>query len=56
MSAFDNGKRNGQERRKNQRRTTSDRRVDVRFEPGKEDRRQKKRRKTDRDIWSQHDE
>jgi hypothetical protein len=46
----------GRDRRFVQRRQTADRRQDIRFEPGKEDRRQKKRRKTDRDVWDQHDE
>ncbi len=43
----------GRERRKNQdRRKTPDRREDIRFEPGKSDRRQSRgRRKDEQDPW-----
>lgn len=57
ISPIDNGSYNGPERRQEQRRKTTDRRVEIRFEPGKEDRRQSKgRRKTDGDIWKQREE
>ena len=46
----------GPERRQFKRRTIADRRQDVRFEPGKIDRRQNTRRETDSDIWSDHEE
>lgn len=47
----------GVDRREGPRRVNSDRRQDIRFEPGKDDRRRKPgRRKTDGDIWRQHEE
>lgn len=47
----------GPERREENRRKKSDRRTDIRFEPDKEDRRRKPgRRKTDGDVWKQHEE
>ena len=46
----------GQERRRYVRRKTQDRRTDIRFEPDKEDRRKKKRRKADEDIWKEYGE
>lgn len=44
---------NGRERRKNlDRRTTPDRREDIRFEPGKKDRRENRgRRQDEQDPW-----
>jgi len=57
MSSIDNGTYTGPERRREQRRKNPDRREEIRFEPGKEDRRKNKgRRKTDGDIWKQHEE
>ncbi|MGS2723524.1 hypothetical protein ACVBEJ_07240 [Porticoccus sp. GXU_MW_L64] len=45
----------GPERRQNKRRILADRRQDIRFEPGKQDRRQGDgRRDTDLDIWEDH--
>jgi len=56
MSPLDNGTYTGPERRSDQRRKKTDRREDVRFEPGKDDRRQGKgRRKSDGDLWRQHE-
>jgi len=46
----------GQDQRKVRRRQRADRREDIRFEPGKEDRRCTKRRKTDLDVWDHHEE
>ena len=47
----------GPSRREGQRRINTDRRTDIRFEPGKEDRRKNAgRRKGDGDIWRQHEE
>lgn len=47
----------GAERRQKQRRQTPDRRVDIRFEPNKRDRRQSTgRRVSDGDVWTQHEE
>lgn len=48
----------GPERRQIKRRITADRRRDIRFEPGKEDRRQlvPGRRASDSDIWTNHQE
>jgi len=57
MSPLDNGTYTGPERRSDQRRKKSDRREDIRFEPGKDDRRQGKgRRKSDGDLWRQREE
>lgn len=57
MSSIDNGTYTGPERRREQRRKNPDRREEIRFEPGKDDRRKNKgRRKTDGDIWKQHEE
>lgn len=57
ISSIDNGTYNGPERRRDQRRKAQDRRVEIRFEPGKDDRRQGRgRRKTDGDIWKQREE
>ena len=57
MNTFDNGTYNGPEQRKEQRRKNTDRRLDIRFEPGKDDRRKNSgRRKTDGDLWRQHEE
>ncbi|MEH6467604.1 MAG: hypothetical protein V7722_08225 [Porticoccus sp.] len=57
MNTFDNGTYNGPEQRKEQRRKNTDRRQDIRFEPGKEDRRKNSgRRKTDGDLWHQREE
>lgn len=57
ISSIDNGTYNGPERRRDQRRKTQDRRVEIRFEPGKDDRRQGRgRRNTDGDIWKQREE
>lgn len=43
----------GPERRRDQRRKTSDRRQDIRFEPDREDRRKNSgRRKTDQLFWN----
>lgn len=57
MSTFDNGTYNGPEQRKEQRRKNSDRREDIRFEPGKDDRRKGAgRRSTDGDLWHQREE
>ncbi|HEX4880755.1 MAG TPA: hypothetical protein VFV18_00215 [Porticoccaceae bacterium] len=43
----------GPERRHKQRRNTADRREEIRFEPDREDRRQKNgRRKTDQQFWN----
>lgn len=45
----------GPERRREPRRKSRDRRIDIRFEPDKEDRRQKPgRRKDDHDPWFKH--
>lgn len=57
MSPLDNGTYTGPERRSDQRRKKTDRREDIRFEPGKDDRRQGKgRRKSDGDLWRQREE
>ncbi|MBQ0712466.1 MAG: hypothetical protein KBT53_05875 [Porticoccus sp.] len=57
MNTFDNGTYNGPEQRKEQRRKNTDRREDIRFEPSKDDRRKNPgRRKTDADLWRQHEE
>jgi len=57
MNTFDNGKYNGPERRKEHRRKKADRRSDIRFEPGKEDRRAGLgRRKDDGNVWEQHEQ
>ncbi len=57
MNIFDNGTYNGPERREDHRRKKRDRRVDIRFEPDKEDRRKNPgRRKGDGDLWRQHEE
>ncbi|MCV6605037.1 MAG: hypothetical protein OIF34_07010 [Porticoccaceae bacterium] len=46
----------GPERRQIKRRILADRRLDIRFEPGKLDRRQGTgRRDTDLDIWEDHE-
>lgn len=47
----------GPDSRRQQRRKGGDRRQDIRFEPGKDDRRKGPgRRKTDGDMWRQHEE
>ncbi len=57
MSPIDNGTYTGPQQRKEQRRKGNDRREDIRFEPGKEDRRTNPgRRKTDGDVWRQREE
>ena len=57
MNAFDNGTYTGPDQRREQRRKNTDRREDIRFEPGKDDRRKSAgRRKTDGDLWRQHEE
>lgn len=57
MKDIDNGTYVGEDRRKEPRRKSTDRREDIRFEPGKDDRRKNRgRRKTDGDVWQQHEE
>ena len=47
----------GEDRRKEQRRKSPDRRDDIRFEPNKDDRRVNRgRRKADGDVWQDHEE
>lgn len=57
MDTFDNGNYGDSDRRVEQRREIADRRQDIRFEPSKEDRRKSSgRRKSDVDLWRQHEE
>mgnify|MGYP005991659457 FL=1 len=57
MKNIDKGAYIGEGRRKEQRRKNPDRRDDIRFEPNKEDRRENRgRRKTDGDVWRDHEE
>ncbi|WP_200877028.1 hypothetical protein [Porticoccus hydrocarbonoclasticus] len=57
MKNLDKGAYIGEDRRKEQRRKNPDRRDDIRFEPNKEDRRDNRgRRKTDGDVWRDHEE
>lgn len=57
MNDIDNGSYVDEDRRKEQRRKSTDRRDEIRFEPNKDDRSKNRgRRKTDADIWRQREE
>ncbi|WP_339644337.1 hypothetical protein [uncultured Porticoccus sp.] len=57
MKDIDKGAYIGEDRRKEQRRKSPDRRDDIRFEPNKDDRRVNRgRRKADGDVWQDHEE
>ena len=57
MKDIDKGAYIGEDRRKEQRRKSPDRRDDIRVEPNKDERRENRgRRKTDDDVWRDHEE